>query len=368
MKSLAFVLVLPALAALSACADERMRSPGRGLGGSDAGGADSGATRDAGTPTGEDAGPGEVDAGVSSTPAFETFLEDSRLGLVRDIWSAGPRDTWLVTDSGQIVHWTGGTSPDAWDFGVPMHAVHGTSATDVWVSGGDGTVASFDPSDNTFVPARDRPTSGPLLDTWGDTETRYVAGELWGGLRYANAPYLDSYTTFEVEDGRGGRLSGDTRCVAGTSAGLWVCGEDALYGYDGAWHHIYGGSGSASSGRPFRVVPVNLRLALALDEQAVTLVTHSEVALSGGFGPVSLPIPPGVDVWDGPRLRGVWGDVNEVWVVGTRGYVARMTDYTSLSAYWERIDVGTTADLESVFADSESIWIGGDSLVLRRDR
>jgi len=356
-----FLLLLAA-----GCGRERMRPTGPTEGDAGAIAGEAGTNAEAGA-LADDAAVVPPDSTVPPA-AFETFLEDTRLGLVREVWSAGPRDTWLVTATGQVVHWTGGTSPDSWDFGIGLHAVHGTSPTDVWVSGDDGTVASYDASDRSFIPVGDRLTFGPLLDTWGDASTRYVAGELYGDLKYATSPYLDSYTTFEVQDGRGGRLSGDTHCVAGTASGLWVCGEDALYGYDGEWHHIFGGSGSASGGRPFRVAPVGASLALALDERAVTLVSFREVALSGGFGPVSLPIPPGVDAWDGPRLRGVWGDSTEVWVVGTRGYVARMTGYTSFSASWERIDVGTTADLESIYADSESIWIGGDSLVLRRDR
>lgn len=325
---------------------------------------------DAGTdpidPSGVDAAAPPVDGGPPA-PAFETFLDDTRLGVVSDVFTAGPRDTWFVTQSGQVLHWTGGTSTDAWNFGVPLHAVHGTDPRNVWVVGDDGTVAHYDGVDS-FVPVSDTLTYGPLVDTWGDATRRYVAGELWGGLKAASAPYFDAYVTFEVEDGRGGRLSGDTRCVAGTAGGLWVCGEDALYGYDGTWHHIFGGSGSASGGRPFEVAPVSASLALALDDQSVTLVSFREVALSGGFGPVGLPIPPEVDEWDGPRLRGVWGTPSEVWVVGTRGYVARMRGYTSFSAYWERVDVGTTADLEVIYGDAESIWIGGDAIVLRRDR
>lgn len=329
--------------------------------------ADAGPGADAGAPADRDADTPPSDAEPPAAPVFETFLEDPGLGLVRDAWSAGPRDTWFVTDNGQVLHWTGGTTVDSWRFGVALHAIHGTDDRNVWVVGEEGTIATYD-GEESFVPVTGRVTYGPLLDTWGDAESRYVAGELYGDLKRASSPYFDSYTTFEVRDGRGSRLSGDTRCVAGTPSGLWVCGEDALYGYDGEWHHIFGGSGSASAGRPFRVAPVGGGLALALDEEAVTLVSFREVALSGGFGPVSLPIPPGVDPWDGARLRGVWGTASEVWVVGTGGYVARMAGYTSPAAAWERIDVGTTADLETIHADSGSIWIGGDSLVLRRDR
>jgi len=313
-----------------------------------------------------DAATGIDGGGRTTETTFTTFLDDTRLGLVHEIHATSPRDAWLVTDNGQVLHWTGGETTDAWSFGSAIRAVHALDATHVWVAGDYGTIATFDGVDS-FNPASS-PTSGPLFDTWGDSTRRFVAGQLWGELRVATGPDFDAYTPFEVEDGAGGRLSGDTHCVSGTSAGLWVCGEDALYGYDGSWHHIYGGSGFGTSAQPLRVIPVTDRLALSLDEEAVTLVTFREVALESGFGPVSLPIPPGVGDVGGPRLRGVWGNASEVWVVGTGGFVAHMTGYTDPFAIWRVIDVGTTRDLESITADAEALWIGGDSIVLRAER
>ena len=306
------------------------------------------------------------DGGMRAETTFTTFLDDARLGIVHEIHATSARDVWLATDNGQVLHWTGGDTTDAWSFGDAIRAIHAIDATHVWVAGDYGTIAAFDGVD-AFDRAS-RPTTGALLDTWGDATRRFVAGQLWGELRVATAPDFDAYVPFEVQDGFGGRISGDTRCVSGTASGLWVCGEEGLYGYDGSWHHIYGGSGSASLSEPFRVVPVGERLALSLDAEAVTLVTFREVALESGFGPVSLPIPPGVGEVGGPVLRGVWGTSSEVWVVGTRGFVAHMTGYTSPFADWRIIDAGTTRDLDSITADSEAIWIGGDSIVLRAER
>ena len=321
------------------------------------------ATGDGGMPT-ADAGPTATDAGPADAgprpPEWTVFLEDPALGLVRDIHATSGRDVWFVTGSGQVVRWTGGTTTDVWDFGVELFGVYGTGPSDVWVVGEDGVVANYD-GDAGFDPLSSRPTSGPLYDTWGDAETRYVAGELWGDLKHADAPF-DVYTTFEVRDGLGNRLSGDTLCVTGNSVGLWVCGEDGLYGYDGEWHTIL------SDARPIRAMHVGRSRALALEERSVWYVTFRDSALSGAFGGHSLPIPPGVDTTGGPRLRGLWGDGTEAWVVGTDGYVAHITGYTSHTASWRRVDVGTTADLESITADAESIWIGGEDLILRRDR
>ena len=320
-------------------------------------------TADGGVP-GDDAGPTGTDAGTPdagpTTPEWTVFLEDPGLGLVRDIHSTSTRDVWFVTGRGQVVRWTGGTSTDVWDFGIELFAVYGTGPTDVWVVGEDGVVANYDGATG-FDPLSSRPTSGPLYDTWGDGETRYVAGELWGDLKHADTPF-DVYTTYEVRDGTGDRLSGDTLCVTGSSVGLWVCGENGLYGYDGEWHTVL------YDARPIRAMHVSGSRALALEERSVWYVSFRGSALSGAFGGHSLPIPPEVDTTAGPRLRGLWGDATEAWVVGTGGYVAHIRGYTSPSAFWRRVDVGTDADLESITADAESIWIGGQDVILRRDR
>jgi hypothetical protein len=326
--------------------------------------------------------PSQADATASDAarapahPTFSTLLDDVTLGVVQDIWSAGPNDTWFVTSSeqmlqssGKILHWTGGTGVDVWESPVPLHAVYGTAPTQVWVVGDSGRIGYFDGGDG-FDMLSQHPTSGPLLDTWGDTQNRYVAGDLFRGLSVADSSDLTTYTSFQVGDGRGGFISGDSLCVSGTSAGLWVCGERALYGFDGSWHTILGAPGSASSVSPVAVVPVGQSLALALDPYSVWLVTFKGVATQSAWGPTSLPIPPGIASGvGGPRLTGVWGDSGAVWVVGTQGYVARMTGYANpLSAYWQRIDVGTTRDLEAITADAKSIWIAGDGIVLRADR
>ncbi len=290
-------------------------------------------------------------------PRVMPFLEDERLGVVEDIHATDPDDVWFVTSSGTVLRWTGGTSPAAWDFGVPLHAIDGTDATNVWLVGDEGLIANFDGVDG-FDPLSQHLTDGPLTDTWGDGDDRYVAGNLWGDLKRADAPDFSTYVTQDVLDEDGNRVSGDVTCVAGARGGLWACGADAVYGYDGTWHTVM-------SGQAIAIAPAGGKLAFALEPDVVTLIDFREVALGGAFGAQSLPIPPGVDFFSGETLRGVWGNDDEVWVVGTNGYLAVLRDYTNPIADWRVVDSGTTADLDSIEGDGESIWIGGENVILR---
>src|SRR5687768_11442905 len=86
-----------------------------------------------------------IDSSVSTHHVFTPFLDDARIGMVHDIWSASPRDVWFVTSTSQILHWTGGSTTNQWDFsGGAIHAVFGTSPSKVWVVGEDGLIANFD--------------------------------------------------------------------------------------------------------------------------------------------------------------------------------------------------------------------------------
>lgn len=315
---------------------------------------DAGVAGEGGLPA-VDSGSGGIDSGTPAL-AWTVFLDDARLSAVRDIWSAGPRDTWFVTASGKVIHWTGETMPTSWDFGRELHGVYGVR-DDVWVVGENGTIGVFDGADQFDILSI--PDDGTFYDTFGTEERRYVAGDVYGGLR-SDTPPFESYTPFEVGDGRGGTHSGGARCVSGTLQGLWVCTGDGVVGFDGEWHAILDRPAVA-------VAPVSAGLAVAVEPTSAWLIDFRTVALSGGFGPHGLAVPTEVERGD-VRLTAVWGDATEVWIVGTGGYVGRMVGYTNPLASWQRIDVGTTRDLSSIHADAESIWIGGDSIILRRDR
>ncbi len=324
-------------------------------------------TADAGSPA-MDAGPAEDMPPPPPPPSFEIFIEDPGLELVRGVWS-GAGATWFATanedglltrGSGQILRWTGGADVDAWNVGERVYDIHGSADGSVWAAGESGLFLTYDGADGFDI---DRPSSGELFTTWGDSERRVAAGETWSRLHVSEAPSFSGFSTLSIDDAQGD----DVLCVGGTSSGLWACDDEACYGYEEAteqWHTIM-----SFGAYDCEISAFAERGALIAGTRAVYAVDFERILLEGGFGPTSLPIPDVIGRGE-VTIRGVLADGESAWIVGTGGYVAVNETYLTspFGGGWRQISVPTSADLHSIASDDRAIWIGGDGVVLRRER
>lgn len=66
-------------------------------------------------------------------------------------------------------------------------------------------------------------------------------------------------------------------------------------------------------------------------------------------------------------FRGIWGNNDEVWVVGDRGKTRRTDGWKNDSATWTPVDSATSLDLNAVWGSSTGeIWVAGAGGVVRR--
>lgn len=298
-------------------------------------------------------------------PVAIDFISDPDLGQVNDIWINGPQDIWFVADSGQIGHWTGGTGANKWNTGRVLNAVYGTPSGAVWVVGNAGYIADFDGTDGFDVVSQ-RPTNGPIVETWGSDQRRFLAGQFFGDLSYADMNGWASFSTFEL----GSDVEGDTVGVSGAGNSFWVASEDGFYGHDGTTlTELISGNTASGSISPIAVFALSQRAAFLLETDGVWLASPTELVLiEGGFGGANaIPSPPLVGSGGGPSLRDVWSDGTELWVVGTDGYIARIPDLTGdvFGLSWEIIPSGTTEDITAIAGTADNIWFGTQDAIRR---
>lgn len=194
---------------------------------------DDGGVVDAPISTGDDAtttDAGTPDAGDDSATVAKICSDDDVChtllppkSLVRDVWSAGDGVVWSVTWSepqliaspGSILRWDGKAWTEVYKDPLRLHAVWGTSATDIWVGGDSGLFHGTGPSSDMLT--WKKVLGGPITTIWGTD-----ANDVWAA---------------------GGTLT-------------------AIYQYDGKVFH-YSGTGSVESSDAWELDPISTSRSLS---------------------------------------------------------------------------------------------------------
>lgn len=70
-----------------------------------------------------------------------THVPDNQ--TLRAVWSDGQGGAWTVSEQGNILRWNGAAWVLSHSAGVPLHAVWGSSPTDLWAGGGEPTTGDL---------------------------------------------------------------------------------------------------------------------------------------------------------------------------------------------------------------------------------
>jgi hypothetical protein len=392
MKTLPFLLALPAIGLVAACGNLADSEPDEGPSGAPAARIDGGSgttdTSDASTP--RIAPPVLPDASmpdVGPKPLSWTWENPNYQGDdVQAIWPGGANDVWFAAGryadkqrtvtSGSVLHWNGSdyataTAPPGW-----TSSVWGSSTTDVWAAGFVSGLQHFDGF--TWKPATS-PLAAKITRVWGfgpndvwaiDTDggVDHFDGTSWTqqkvvkpGMKpaavYGAAPNdvwvaadfgLNTPTTFYRWNGAtwtavpAGVPYLQVTSMSGTGVNdIWAGGSQGLVHWNGtAWE------GRTPPG--------------AMHAPGVWAASANDVWVASGRAEI--------DHWDGttwtkldPGLRGsrlltVQGrSAGDVWIGGTGGSIAHFD-----GASWTPVQNRPRADLYGGFASSEtSAWVVG---------
>jgi hypothetical protein len=248
---------------------------------------------------------------------------------VTDIWGTSANDVWVVDQGGFVRHWNGVAWEQSTRFPGPLHAVRGTSSTNVWV-GGDNVLAhwnggiwfSHDPATTVIGIVRgidlSSPTSGWLVTSTGILSQLRTDG--W-------TPHWDSPSTFQD--------------VAGSGSDVWVCG------LAGTVQHLAGGTWSTER------------------------LPRSEGCFSIAVGPTANAIAGGVSSIYYRNTGGSWSVTptgapsrfEDLWTTaaGQTFGVAGTTVYRLDGASWVAMPTGSPVTLAAVWASGPNdIFAAGD--------
>ena len=114
-----------------------------------------------------------------------TVVRSTTTATLRDVWSAGPSRAVAVGARATILHFDGINwlqhfiepveipDSDPWIIDVPLHAVWGTAADDIWAAGGSGVLVHWDGETWTYTQSMDE-RRRTLWSLWGR-----AADDIW---------------------------------------------------------------------------------------------------------------------------------------------------------------------------------------------
>lgn len=145
MRHLALTFVFAAIAAsigAVACESTEVAEPrDDDDGGSTVPGADAGGLDDAGEETDADAASAEV---CTEDDFCHTILPPDQ--TLRGVWADGDGIAWAVSEQGNILRWDGAAWSVSHANAGALHAIWGSSATDIWVGGARGLLHGAGPT------------------------------------------------------------------------------------------------------------------------------------------------------------------------------------------------------------------------------
>lgn len=97
-----------------------------------------------------DAGPSDAATSTCSLDDFcHTVLPKAQ--VLRDVWGDGTGIVWAVTDKGSILRWDGSAWSFAHTIATPLHAIWGSSPTDLWAGGEGGLLRGTGATPSSIV-------------------------------------------------------------------------------------------------------------------------------------------------------------------------------------------------------------------------
>ena len=286
-------------------------------------------------------------------------IRHSNAGALRAIWGSSATDIWVGGDRG-LLHGTGSSSKDlVWTSvtvagaeGVPINAIAGRSASDVWAVGGLVDLMVFPPE----IQGRILQFAGASSDPGGGWTIAHAApdfvaldrvwttdqGDVWvGGANHENAPFQESRAVLLHQEAGGETLTdvplpmveryGSTAEVTTITGGAAIADELVVLGI------------TVSEG-------VYLRASDAPDD--ASLVWHDTR----------------FDVSPSHLLHAVWGSSgSDIWLAGDYG---RLRHWDGASWSLPRIVVGKapiTNTFHAVWAGADGdLWFVGDRIAIHK--
>lgn len=225
----------------------------------------------------------------------------------------------------------------------PIYSLWAVSPTDIWGAGGNGVLIHFDGATWSPVPSG---VATNLNALWGSSATDvWAVGEFGKILRYNGTSWAP------VTSGAINELN----AIWGIGAkDIWTVGENSVLGtgpgefwhWDGtAWAKVVTGINGPLYG-VWASSPSDI-FACGANGQILHFDTQWRTKVSGTTN----------------SLFAIWGNApNQVFAVGMLGTVVRYDGTT-----WKTLSAGgTTVNLQSVFGDSKSAYIVGDTGTLLR--
>ncbi len=345
--------------------------------------------------------------------------------FLRDVWSAGDGVVWavgwkdrLLTDAdGVILRWDGTTWTEHSTIPLRLHAVWGSSPTDIWVGGDSGLFHGTGPSSAQITWTKVR--SEPIVSIWGSSandvwavgHTRTWIDSFDGKVLHYRGPTTDGGDGWEI-DPISSRPAAYRKVWGSSADDVWIggaefstCGYDHCNGTRGiALHRVPDGEGGftwSDDGLP-DFIGVN---------QGAGIHQGSELSGAGAIGPDSVwmmgsrsptkPGPNGSAVYDvlfvGTRKtdgsgytwtdtsfgtckgqvlcskgiwfnRAVWGKSgSDVYLAGDNGML-RHWNGTAFSHVKTTLDkLPLTASFYAMWGTSGTdLWIVGDEIALHK--
>ena len=189
------------------------------------------------------------DAGAAPRTCSDDFVCHTALppkSFLRDVWSAGDGVVWAVgwkdpllyDADGVVLRWDGAAWTETFTDPLRLHAVWGSSATDLWIGGDSGLFHGTGPSPSEITWTKVR--SEPIVSIWGSStsdvwavgHTRTWYDSFDGKVLHFTGPGADGADGWEIDS-----ISSRPamyRKVWGTSAeDVWIgAAEFATCGYD----------------------------------------------------------------------------------------------------------------------------------------
>jgi len=280
-------------------------------------------------------------------PTWTSLKMQASVGDITGAWGSSASDVWFVAHQlgggSAIIHFDG-TQITGQNTSGTLRTIWGSSRDKVWALGDDGAYVTFDgmswTGESTF-------TNGDVYATWGSSVAWAVGQYVGVGNLRRTSTNLKDWNYGDQYDLPSTARSGRLRAVAGSGSKVFVGGEPGLWMWNGtSWTSLddkdivslYGMGGGAVA-------------ASSLDVEFIT--NSGDVIITDAQ-------PPNVSV-SKSLLTAAWGTgSDDVWVVGTKGYLAHF-DGTD----WKQTPALTTHDLFAVWGSaSDEVWAVGDDVIL----
>ena len=297
-----------------------------------------------------------------------------RVPDIHAVWGSSASDVWMVGDGGAPLHWDGSTWTNWWG-GVPngLGGISGTATNDVWAVGSAGTIVHWDGNGWTRVASN---TTSDLFAVWANTPT-----SAWAVGSDGTIVQLSGATWSPVTSGVSSYLYGvwgsgpsDVWAVGDAGAILHYNGSGWTTSSSGVTNSLYGVWGSGP-GSAWAVGDTGTILQLVgstwtQSPQSQNVTTNYLYGIWGsGSGAAWAVGDAGAllrltgNTWTSVSsghsgyLSGVWGSGGEAWAVGEAGTVLEWT-----GAAWGQVFGGLNSDLYAVGGTaSTDVWaVGGE--------